>query len=691
VANLIYFQKAVFFIRYRYQVIYRVLIALFTMAIIVISLPKTVRFNYQYVQGLPWAYSDLIAPFDFAILKTEAELKLEKDQVLEQLAPFFSFSKDITDSMRKVLVNSFNEKWVIKYHTSQPVLKKQTYDYVNQLFESVSSVGILSVKEQVKDKPELNVLIGNKANRVKINSVYNLQTAQMHYQTEIANADKIDKDFALDILENNLFINLFYDEETTTTEKEYTLSQLSLTHGLVQNGERIIAKGELITASKFQVLYSLENEFNKQFGGSNKFKGLLFGQSLLVLLSFGLLFIFIWYFNPKILNDDRKVMLLLSAVLIIVIPLSIIIQTANEYILLFPLALLPLVLRSFFEEKLTLMIHLIVVLIMSAFIPGGFQFVFLQMIAGIVAVVGVKNMHKRGQIFITSLLIFLSYVMVYFMLLLVMDGSLDKLSMSTVYLFAISAVLTLFSFPLIYLFEKVFSQLTDITLLELSDMNSPLLRDLARKAPGTFQHSIQVGNLAEAVIQEIGGNPLLVRAGALYHDIGKTYNPRYFIENQITGLNPHDELSYEESVSLIKGHVALGIQLAKKHIIPDAIIDFIRTHHGNRRVEYFYRNAVKDLGEKSVDEESYSYNGPIPFSQETAVLMMADSVEAAARSIPRPDEDNISLLVENIIDGQIASNQFINSNITFRDISTTKKIFKRFLLNIYHIRIEYPK
>jgi hypothetical protein len=337
------------------------------------------------------------------------------------------------------------------------------------------------------------------------------------------------------------------------------------------------------------------------------------------------------------------------------------------------------------------MIHLITVLIMSAFVPGGFQFVFLQMIAGIVAVVGVKNFHRRGQVFITSLLIFLSYILVYFMLLLVMDGGLGKFSIFNIYLFAISAILTLFSFPLIYLFEKLFSQLTDISLLELSDMNSPLLRELARKAPGTFQHCIQVGNMSEAVIQEIGGNPLLVRAGALYHDVGKTYNPRYFIENQITGLNPHDELSYEESVGLIKGHVALGIQLAKKHNIPDAIIDFIRTHHGNRRVEYFYRNAVKDLGENAVYEEDYTYNGPIPFSRETAVLMMADSVEAASRSIARPDEDNISQLVDSIIDSQIKAEQFINSDITFRDISTTKKIFKRFLLNIYHIRIEYPK
>lgn len=661
------------------------------MVIIVISLPKTVRFNYQYVQGLPWAYNELIAPFDFAILKTDVELADEKNQLLEQLVPFYTFSSGATDSMRIELEKSFNEKWLITYQNTENALKDSTFRIVNQLFESVSSNGILSVKEIVSDKADINILIGNNANRVRVKTVFTLQLAQLFYQEEVAQAIGIDQRLALDILQNSLFINLIYDQKTTAKEEERLLIQLSLTQGLIQKGERILSKGELVSALKFQILYSLENEFNKQFGGSNKFKNILLGQSLLVLFSIGLLMVFIWYFSPKILEDSRKVMLILTSILIVVVPLSVLIQTANSYILLFPFALLPLVLRSFFEEKLSLMIHLITVLIMSAFVPGGFQFVFLQMIAGIVAVVGIKDLHRRGQVFITSLLIFLSYVLVYFMLLLVMDGGLDKFSVFNIYLFAISAILTLFSFPLIYLFEKLFSQLTNISLLELSDMNSPLLRDLARKAPGTFQHCIQVGNMAEAVIQDIGGNPLLVRAGALYHDVGKTYNPRYFIENQVTGLNPHDELSYEESVGLIKGHVALGIQLAKKHNIPDAIIDFIRTHHGNRRVEYFYRNAVKDLGEEAVFEEDYTYNGPIPFSRETAVLMMADSVEAASRSIARPNEDNISQLVDSIIDSQITAEQFINSDITFRDISTTKKIFKRFLLNIYHIRIEYPK
>ncbi len=684
-------QKLVYFIRYRYQILYRVLFTLLTVSIIVVFLPKNVRFNYKYVQGLPWSYSELIAPFDFAILKTPEQLSVEKKQMLQNLVPYYSLSVNLADSMRKVLHQNMAESWTDKWGITRPLLKKNTFSQIEKLFDFVAIHGLVASVDFSSVKGEINVLDGNNSQTVESRTIFTPQTALQYFEFELSKVENIDKYFALEMLQNNLFINLTFNKEYTAKEQERLINQLSYTQGLVQKGEHIISKGELVSSSKFQILYSLETEFNLQFGDTKKFQTFLLGQILLVFLTFGVLLLFIFNFNPQILKDNRQVMLILLAILTTVVPLSILLQSTPEYILVFPLALLPLVLRSFFKADITFIIHLSVVLIFAAFIPVGFQYIFLQMISGIVAIIGVKTMHKRGQIFITSFLIFLSYLAVYFMLLLLMDGGLAKFDLRIISLFAGSSILTLFSFPLIYLFEKTFSQLTNISLLELADMNSPLLRELAHKAPGTFQHSIQVGNMAEAVIQEIGGNPLLVRAGALYHDIGKTYNPRYFIENQITGLNPHDELSYEESVVIIKSHVDLGIQLAKKHKLPDAIVDFIRTHHGNRRVEYFYRNAVKDLGESAVSEKQYTYSGPIPFSKETAVLMMADSVEAASRSIFRPDEDNLNNLVDAIIESQMNEQQFINSNITFRDINITKKIFKRFLLNIYHIRIEYPK
>jgi len=315
---------------------------------------------------------------------------------------------------------------------------------------------------------------------------------------------------------------------------------------------------------------------------------------------------------------------------------------------------------------------------------------FLQLITGIITIVSIYKLNKRAQFYITSFWIFLSYSLIYLALLLVSDGSLDNINYKIFYNFAISAGLTLFSYPIIYFFEKLFSQVTHLSLLELSDTNNKLLRDLAQKAPGTFQHSLQVGNLAEAALSEIGGNTLLVRAGALYHDIGKMYNPVYFIENQTTHINPHDELSYEESADTIIHHVIQGVSLAKKHNLPEMIVDFIRTHHGNRKVEYFYRLALQESGEDEVDASIYTYPGPIPYNRETAVMMMADSIEAAARSIPKPDEIKLGNLVDQIIEGQMQTGQFENADITLKEISTIKKIFKKMLLTIYHIRIEYP-
>jgi len=445
--------KILFFFRYQYQIFYRILLLLFSMTLIVVSLPKTVRFNYQYVKGLPWAYPDLIAPFDFAILKTSDELAKEKILTLSQTVPYYSFSKKVTDSMGIQMQKAFEQKWALKYRDQKQRLKASTFDVIKRLFEHTTSRGIVSAADLRSDKSEFNILFGNSANLASRQSIFTLQTAYEYYQAELERINYIDKNLALDVLQNNLFFNLFYSKEITSKEEDRMLNQISLTQGLVQNGERIIAKGELVSASKFQILYSLENEFNKQFGGSSKFINLLFGQALLVLLSFGLLIIFIQYFNPQIINDTRQILLILSALLIVILPLSLIIHSASEYILLFPIAILPLVLRPFFEEKVTLMIHLIAVLIISSFVPSGFQFVFLQMIAGIIAVVGVKNMHKRGQIFVTSFMIFLGYIIGYFMLVLVMEGNLEKFS---IFSRKFSFRLVFFSFNL-FVRENVFS------------------------------------------------------------------------------------------------------------------------------------------------------------------------------------------------------------------------------------------
>ncbi len=324
-------------------------------------------------------------------------------------------------------------------------------------------------------------------------------------------------------------------------------------------------------------------------------------------------------------------------------------------------------------------------------VPNGFEFLFQQLIAGIIAIISVAELRKRSQFFLTALSIFITYAVVYLGMLLIQDGSLVNIQPERFLLYGGSAMFTLFSYPLIFLFEKLFGQVTDVTLMELSDTNSPLLRKLSLHAPGTFQHSMQVANIAESAIYEIGGNTLLIRAGALYHDIGKMDMPMYFIENQTTGINPHDELGYEESARIIIGHVTKGIEMAKKYKLPEILIDFIRTHHGTRVAEYFYNRQRIEFPEKEADDKDFRYPGPLPYSKETSVLMMADSVEAASRSLGHHTIESIDTLVESIIDRQIEKQQFINAELTLKDITKIKKILKKKLMSIYHVRIAYPE
>ncbi|MFA8450920.1 MAG: HD family phosphohydrolase, partial [Bacteroidales bacterium] len=359
--------------------------------------------------------------------------------------------------------------------------------------------------------------------------------------------------------------------------------------------------------------------------------------------------------------------------------------------LVIPVCLLAVIIRAFFRMRLSLVVYLIAVLIMAFQAPNSFEFLFLQIIAGMFVFISMVNVHRRSQFFVTSIWIFLAYALVYTAFIFLQGKSFEEIKYMNYVFFAVSAIFTFFAYPLIFVFEKAFGLITDVTLLELSNTNSQLLRELSSKAPGTFQHSTQVANIAEEGAYAIGANPLLVRTGALYHDIGKMENPSCFTENQRGAYNPHDDMSYIESARIIIGHVLKGVEMAKKHNIPEQIIDFIRTHHGTRRADYFYILYKKENPEEEIDPVPFTYPGPAPFNKETALLMMADSVEAASRSLKEPDEQKINDLVENVIGKQMDTGQFNNADITLKEIFAIKKIIKKKLLNIYHIRIEYPK
>lgn len=665
------------------------LVAMFLM---VYFFPKTARFTYEYNQGYPWNYSSLKAPFDFAVLKTPAEIAEEKEILLSELLPYYTIDVGILDSLLAEADQSFEIVWAKKYGENQKNnLKRKSLQFTHKRLNHLVSKGIRSNIENKNTNGQVNLLKGNEAITVPISSIYTLASAQNYISQEINQTKSIDPSLVKNVLVSHLFQNVKYDEITTKKEEESLLSGMSLSYGLIQKGELIISEGELVTAEKFQVLESLRQEFEKQLGSNREFLGILAGHVILILFVFLSLIMYLNLFRGNILNDSRQILLILVSMSIFVIPESILTRFYPDYLLILPLPLLAIIIRSFFDERTAMFIYLLTVIIIASFLPNGYNFMFLQLITGIITIVSIHKLGKRSQFYLSSIYIFISYSLIYMALLLVRDGSLNNFQLNVIYLLAISAALTLFSYPVIYFFEKIFGQITALTLMELSDTNNKLLRDLATKAPGTFQHSLQVGNLAEAALKEVGGNSLLARTGALYHDIGKMYNPLYFIENQTTQVNPHDDLSYEESAEIIIDHVINGIKLAKKHRLPEEIIDFIRTHHGNRKVEYFYRLAVKDEGEDMVDKKEFTYPGPAPFSKETAVLMMADSIEAASRSIPKPDETKLNSLVDNIISSQMVSGQYDNADITLKDINRIKKIFKKMLLTIYHIRIEYPE
>ncbi len=440
---------------------------------------------------------------------------------------------------------------------------------------------------------------------------------------------------------------------------------------------------------KFRILRSFEKKHKSQYLSSQKKYTIAIGQSLLVAILMTCLALYFMFFRRNFMDNNKNIVFVLLIVVLAVAGTSIVLQYNLFSVYLVPLCLVPLIVRSFFDSRTAFFVHLIVALILGFVIPNGLHFIFLQVVAGMVGIYGFVNFRNRSQLFITTLIILAAYLACYIALNVVVEGDFEKIDWYTFGWLSISAFLTLLAYPIIYVFEKAFGFVSHVTLLELADTNNKLLRTLSRKAPGTFQHSLQVANLAEAAIHKVEGNSLLIRTAALYHDIGKMEAPMYFIENQSTGVNPHDELSYEESAQIIIHHVIKGVEIAKENNIPELIIDFIRTHHGTTKTEYFYRK-YKEENPDDDNESLFSYPEPIPFSKESAILMMADSVEAASRSIKQPNVEKIDSLVENIIDKQMSNHQFDNADITLKDITEIKKIFKKMLMNIYHVRVEYP-
>ena len=689
-------RKFLSYLRDNNSEISKVVLFLLSIIALVVLFPKEGKFKYEYAKGKPWLHSDLIAPFDFAIQKSKTEIQNEEKEALKQLSPYFNRDDEMLLSKKKSLINEFNTKWDLKYGKKKRKDKKRekSLEVCESIFDSIAKKGIIELVPELDNKPpdfKIMIIKNNVASEVALKDVFTIHTADKYIQKKLADIDNIDRELVLSSLENILVRNITFDAEKTELEKKEILNKISPTRGMIQRGEKIISKGELVTETKYQILESLRIDYESKLGSSFKVTGIVAGLIILISVSMFSLFLFLLFFRKEVYADAKNLVLILIVVFGMAAITIVVSRFLPEYIYIIPFCLVPMIVGIFYDTRLALFAHLVTIIITALLVPNSYEFVFLQFFAGIVTILSILRLERRSQFFLTSLLVFLTYSVIYVGMTLIKEGAIEDINRNYFALFAGSAILTLFSYPVIFVFEKVFGLITDVTLLELSNTNNKLLRQLALKAPGTFQHSMQMANLAEAAIYEIGGNPLLVRTGAMYHDIGKMDAPLYFIENQTTGINPHDELTFDESATIIIEHVINGIEKARKNNLPEQIIDFIRTHHGTRRTEYFYTLAKQENPDEEIDPAVYTYPGPEPFSKETAVLMMADTVEAASRSLKKPDEEAISNIVDSVIDKQIESHQFDNAPITFRDIKTVRKIFKKMLMNIYHLRIEYPK
>ena len=680
-------------LQHNYYEILKVLLFILAIATVVWVSPKERFFKYEIQAGKPWKHKDLIATFDFSIIKTEAELSEEKEITLKNFTPYFRFDEGVAPGVIREVEDRFTLEWALSDTNEQP---KDSLRYIHFLKKTVNNIldkGIIRYNPVLDGKGNsyrIRLIRGNEVHNVILGQLHDIRSANAYAQKRVKVLNVADSVALREIIIQTLLQNVIYDESKSNADREELLKQISPTSGLVQRGELIIATGELVTPEKVQVLSSLKKEYEKGLGSSESREFIFFGGILLVSLLFVIQFLFLRIYKKKYYNEMKNiVIILMSQVLLIVLGIFVF-NNFPQYDYLVPYAILPIILVAFLDGGTAIIVHLVTVMILGFHAPNSFDFFYAQFTAGLIAVFSVKELSKRADIFRTSLFVFLTYMVIYASMMFVQEGSVKSFSFKAVSNLAGSSVFLLLAFPLIYLYEKLFGVITQLSLLELSNTNNPLLRELSLKAPGTFQHSLQVANLASEALYEIGGDALLARTGALYHDIGKMENPLFFVENQVAGYNPHDELSYEESARIIIGHVLSGIEMARKAKVPEQIIDFIRTHHGTRRVEYFYRLERKLNPGMEVDPSEFTYHGPVPFSKETAVVMMADSVEAASRSIPKPTEQNINDLVDNIINAQMEDKQLTNADITMKEINTVKKVLKKKMLSIHHVRVAYP-
>ena len=674
--------------RFSYKnLIYKSLIFIATVSVIVYFLPNEGKFNYQFDINKPWKYGLLQASFDFPIYKNDIQVQKEQDSILADYQPYFQIDKEAEKNVLSKLREDYNK-------TLRHSLPGTDYvRYIERTLKALYEDGIIAGNDLKRMEEDSIIAIRlvdkNVATSRFIDQLYTVKEAYEY----LLNADTTHyKKKILQQCNLNDYItpNLVYDEEKSEAAQKDLLSNISWANGFVLNGQKIIDRGEIVDEQTYNILESLRKEWEKRSDSVQEKRLTLAGQILYVGI-----FLFCFMAYLELIRADyyeRKGTLTLLFALIVFFPVlsSIMVEQNLSSIYVVPFAMIPIIVRVFLDSRTAFMAHVTIILLCSITLRFPHEFILLQVVAGMVAIYSLRELSQRSQLLRTALVVFISYALLYFAFELIHEDDLTKLNTRMYIYFMINGILLLFAYPLLFLLEKIFGFTSDVTLVELSNINNSLLREMSEVAPGTFQHSLQMANLAAAAANKIGGKSQLVRTGALYHDIGKMVNPAFFTENQ-SGVNPHKSLSYEQSAQVIISHITDGLKLAEKHNLPKVIKDFISTHHGRGLTKYFYISYKNEHPDEEVDQEKFRYPGPNPFTKEQAVLMMADSVEAASRSLPEYTEESISTLVDKIIDTQVSEGYFKECPITFKDIATVKALFKEKLKTMYHTRISYPE
>lgn len=656
-----------------------------TVVIIVWMMPRSSNISFKIERGKPWTYSDLKAPFDFPIYKSDEVVKAERDSLMQQYEPYYLFNDDV--------VNKQIRQFVKDYNNGIPGLSKDYISIVANRLRSLYAQGIMNSSEYARLNKDttrnIRIINGKDAISTAITKVHSVVSAyeQIFLDESLAAHREILQKCNLN---DYITPNLFYDKERSEASLNDLRNSIPLASGLVQRGQKIIDRGDIVDAKTYDILISFEKETQRRETGKQQISLTIMGQIMYVGILITCFTVFLTLFRKDYFEKMRSTTMLYALITIFAVFASLMVKHNILHVYIIPFAMVPIFIRVFMDSRTAFMAHVTMILICASFLQYPLEFITVELVAGLVAIFSLRELSSRSQLFWTAVFVTLGAAVTNLALDWIRNDDIMKISYSEYNYLAINGLLLFCSYPLLYLIEKAFGFTSNITLIELSDMNKTLLRKMSEVAPGTFQHSIQVGNLAAEIANKIGGKSQLVRTGAMYHDIGKIINPIYFTENQ-SGVNPHEKMGAIDSAQMIISHVTEGIKLADKYNLPNVIKEFISTHHGQGKAKYFYVKYKTEHPNDTVDDLLFTYPGPNPFTKEQAILMMADTVEAASRSLPDYTEKTIRELVNKLIDGQVADGYFKECPITFRDIAYAKTVLIEKLKTIYHTRISYPE